>query len=250
MSLARRPVCMRRPTRQPRGTWEAATGLGLVNLDKLLKVFPRGTGASFVSLSASSYAPTYGTPVTFTSSVTSGTGGATPTGTVSYVTSTGTTIGTAAVDGSGSASFTTSPAQLAGGSYTITAQYTGDADYAAATSSPPAMVLVKPANAALTATISMGNTVGGTYTVTVTATAAGGVGQPSGSVTLAVSDTSTVYTQALTLSGTNTSSATFVEPATSVGTLTVSANCMGDASFTCPSPFTGTIVIAKATPTF
>ncbi len=232
------------------GTWEAATGLGVIDLEKLLKVFPRGTGSSFVSLGASSYAPTYGTAVTFTSSATSGTGGATPTGTVSYVTSTGTTLGTAALDASGNASFTTTPAQLAGGSYSITAQYSGDATYGAATSSPPAAILVKPANATLTATISSGNTVGGTYTIAVTATSSAGVGQPSGNVTIAISGTTTSYTQALLPAGTNTSSATFTEPASTVGTLTISANCAGDASFTCPNAFTGNVVVAKATPTF
>ena len=79
------------------GTWEAGSGLGLVDLDKLIKAYPRGTGSSFTGISAAPYAPLHGATVTFTATVTSGTGGAIPTGTVSFITSTGTTLGSGAL---------------------------------------------------------------------------------------------------------------------------------------------------------
>ena len=230
------------------GEWQAATGLGLVDLDKLAKVFPRGTASSFVSLSISpSYAPTYGTAVTFSSAVTSGAGGAIPTGTVSYVTSTGAVLaGPVTVDASGNATVTTSA--IPGGAYKLTATYSGDGTYAAATSTPATSFTVEPENANLTGSVSTGNIIGGSYTATITATAANSIGQPGGTATLSISGTATSYTLPLSPLGAGTAAAVFTEPATTVGTLTLAANCTGNANFTCPNPFTGNVTIAKATP--
>ena len=226
------------------GTWEAATGLGLVDLDKLAKAFPRGSGSSFASFAATNYSPTHGQSTTFSSNVTSGTGGATPTGTVSFVTSTGQTLGTVTLV-AGSGSYTSNT--LAGGSYTVDAQYSGDGTYAPATS-PTGQLYVQPEPSQLSAVVSTGNVVGGTYSVAVTDAAASGVGTPTGNITLMLSGTGTNYTQALTPLGTNSATTTFTVPATTVGTLTLSYNCSGDLSFSCYNAKTTTVTVAKATP--
>jgi hypothetical protein len=238
------PGLYTQPDAAPAGTWEPATGLGLVDLDKLAKAFPRGSGSSYASFSASNYSPVHGQSVTFTSNVTSGTGGGTPTGTVSFVTSTGTTLGTGTLTG-GTTTFTTNT--LAGGSYTVTASYSGDGSYAPA-SSPSGTLFVQPEPSQLTANVSTGNIVGGTYTVAVTDTAASGVGQPSGNVTLTIEGPGTNYTQALSPAGASSASTTFTIPSNTVGTLTLSIACTTSPSFSCYNADTTTVTVAKATP--
>ena len=70
-SLATTPDVYTQPDAQPAGTWESTTGLGVVNLTALVKVFPRATGslATTTSLQSSSYAPAYGAPLTLTAKV-------------------------------------------------------------------------------------------------------------------------------------------------------------------------------------
>jgi len=227
------------------GTWDAASGLGLVNLDKLAKAFPKGVGGSYTSFSSSNYAPTHGQSITLTSTVTSGTGGSTPTGTVAFATSSGTTIATVNLDTNGNATYTTN--QLAGGSSTLQANYSGDTNYAPS-SSPTGTVFVQPEASALSVNVSTGNVYGSSYTVTVTDSAASGVGQPTGNITLTVQGPGTMYTQALTASGPNSSVTSFTLPATTVGTQTLSISCTTSASFSCYNPYTTTVSVDKATP--
>jgi hypothetical protein len=229
----------------PAGTWESRSGLGLVNLTKLAQVYPKGVGGSYTSFSSTNYAPAHGQSITLSSTVTSGTGGPTPTGTVSFATSSGTVLSTVALDVNGNASYSTN--QLAGGSYSLQANYSGDTTYAPS-SSPTGTVVVQPEASALTVNVSSGNVYGGTYTVAVSDTASSGVGQPSGNVTLTIQGPGTTYTQALTPSGTNSAVASFSVPATTVGTLTLSVNCTASASFSCYNPYTTTVTVAKATP--
>jgi hypothetical protein len=232
------------------GTWESGSGLGLIDLDTLVKAYPRGTGSSFTGLAASSYAPVYGTSVTFTGTVTSGTGGAIPTGTVSFTTSTGTTLGSGALNASGVATYATST--LPAGTTTVTANYSGDSTYATS-KSPSAAIFVTPSPLVLTATVSTGNTVGGTYTVTVNTSTSGTgavapIGTPTGTVTVTLSGTTTSYTGAWQASSQSTASATITIPATVVGTSSLLISCAGDANFSCPNPITTTVTVGKATP--
>ena len=229
----------------PVGTWERETGLGLVDLDRLVKVFPRGVGANFVSLNSTSYSPVHGQSITLTSNVSSGTGGATPTGTVSFVTSAGTTLGIAALAG-GTATFSTNA--LPGGMTTLVAKYSGDATYAAA-ASPSASIFVQAEASALSAAVSTGAVIGGSYTVAVTDSASSGVGVPTGTITVTLSGTTTSYTGTLVSSGASSSMTTVTIPATQVGTATLSINCSGDATYRCSNPLTKTVTTAKATPT-
>ena len=227
------------------GTWKAGSGLGQVDLKKLAKAYPRGTGMSYTSFQATNYSPTHGQGTSFTSNVTSGTGGATPTGTVSFVTSAGVVLGTSTlVNGSGSITINT----LDGGNYTVDAVYSGDGTYASSTS-PTAQLFVQPEASALTASIGGNPTIGGSYTVTVTDTAPSGVGTPTGPITVTVSGTSNIYNATLTASGTASSSATVTIPATAAGTLTLSIQCTTTPNYSCYNPYTTTVTIAKATPT-
>jgi hypothetical protein len=229
------------------GTWEAATGLGLVDLTTLAHAFPKGTGQSYASISLSSYSTTYGTPITFTSDVTSGIGGAVPTGTVSFVLGNGTTLATVAVT-SGVASYTTSATQLDAGTTTVQAVYSGDGTYAGAQSNTT-QFYIAPENSVITAVVSNGATLGSTYSVSVTDTGSNNVGQPSGTVTLLVQGTSTSLTQTLTPAGSTSASTIFNVPTTQVGTLTLQINCTTTTDFTCYTPYTTTVTVAKATPT-
>ncbi len=244
-ALAPTPSLYTQPDAAPAGTWEPATGLGLIDLGTLDKVYPRGTGQSFTSFQATNYSPIHGQGTSFTSSVTSGTGGTTPTGTVSFTSSTGTVLGTATlVNGTGSITLTT----LNGGNLTVSAVYSGDATYAPSTS-PSAQLFIQPEPSALTVAIGGSPTIGGSFTVTVTDTATSGVGQPSGPVIVSVSGTSNSYTAALQPATTNSASATVTIPATTVGTLTLSVMCTTSANYSCLNPYTTTVTVAKATPT-
>ena len=244
-ALAPTPKLYTQPDAAPAGTWEPATGLGLVDLGTLDKVYPRGTGQSFTSFQATNYSPIHGQGTSFTSTVTSGTGGATPTGTVSFTSSTGTVLGTATlVNGTGSITLT----NLEGGNLTVSAVYSGDATYAPSTS-PSGQLFVQPEPSALTVAIGGNPTIGSSYTVTVTDTASSGVGQPSGPITITVSGTSNAYTAALQPATASSASATVTIPATTAGTLTLSVMCTTSADFSCYNPYTTTVTIAKATPT-
>ena len=226
------------------GTWEVATGLGVIDLAKLLAVFPHGTGQSYTSLSSSAYSAVHGTSITLSSTVTTGTGGATPTGTVTFATSAGVTLGTSPLVG-GTASYST--AALPGGMTTIVANYSGDGTYAAS-ASPSAGIFVQPEPSVLSAVVSSGNVVGGTYTVAVTDSAGSGVGVPTGTITVILSGTSSSYMGTLAAAGASSSMATISIPAATVGTATLSINCSGDASFSCGNVLTKTVTIGKATP--
>ncbi len=89
---------------------------------------------------------TYGTSLTFSSTVTSGSTG-TPSGTVTFKDNGTTILGTSTLS-NGSTLFSTST--LGGGSHAITAAYNGDANYGGSTSSPALTQFVDKANQIIT----------------------------------------------------------------------------------------------------
>ena len=115
---------------QASGTW-GNTGSGAANIDSahfagsgVLKV---GSGSTSSTALASSLNPsTYGSPVTFTATVT-GTG-PTPTGTVTLKEGS-TTLGAGTLDSSGVATFVISTLPVAGSPHSITAVYGGDGNF-------------------------------------------------------------------------------------------------------------------------
>ncbi len=175
------------------------------------------------SLAASPSTSTAGQTVTFTATVTSAAGSTgTPTGTVTFEEGTS-VLGTAPLGADGAATFST--ATLAVGSHTITAVYSGDANFA--TSSGTTVQAITQAGtttslAASPSTSTAGQTV--TFTATVTS-AAGSTGTPTGSVT---------FEEGTTVLGTarlDDGVATFAISTLAVGSHSIAAVYSGDADF-------------------
>ena len=241
-SLATTPGLFTQPDAAPAGTWESATGLGLVDPVLLATVYPRGTGMSYTSFAATNYSPNHGQTTTFTSNVTSGTGGPTPTGTVSFVTSSGTVLGSAPLV-SGTATFSINT--LSGGNYVVNAAYSGDNTYASS-QSPTSQIYIGPEPSQLSAAVTGSPSVGGSYTLTVTDAVT--YGAPSGAITVQVSGSSQVYSATLAQATPNSSTAVFTIPAITAGTLTLQINCSSTLNYSCNNPYTTTVTISKATP--
>ena len=224
---------------QPDGatqTWEAATGLGLVDLEKLGKFFPHGALSDNVSISLlSGYVP-HGTAATFSSTVTDTSGqgnGVVPTGTVTFTTSSGVALGSTSLSaGTGSVNYS----KLPGGTYSVSSAYSGDGTYATNTSISTGFTIAGEASqiSATATPVPVGQLV----TVTVTDKSGSGVGTPSGTVTVAPQGTSDTKTYTGTLSGTNgTATASVTLPAIQAGNVVLLVNCVSaDASFTCYNP--------------
>jgi hypothetical protein len=159
---------------------------------------------------------TYGQAVTFTASVTP----ATATGTVTFMDGAATlgTVGIAA----GKAHITTSA--LTAGAHSITAVYSGDANFGGSTSSPRSQT-VKKAPTSTTLVSSLNPSKKG-QAVTLTATVAPGAG-PTGSVTFK-DGSKTLGTAAL---NTTTHKAAITKSTLSVGTHSITAAYGGNASF-------------------
>jgi trimeric autotransporter adhesin len=247
-SLGPVPGLYTQPDHAAAGTWEAATGLGLVNLDLLAKAFAAGTGSSFTSIMSNNYAPTHGTSFMLTSNVTSGTGGAAPTGTVTFSTTSGILLAIVPL-ANGTATYTT--AALDGGNISITAVYSGDSTYASS-SSNTTTIAVQPEQSVLTVAFSSGAIVGAPFDVFVTDASASGVGLPSGTITVTFRNsdgTSTPYTGTLAPISLHSSATTISIPTNTVGTLSFDVVCGPTPSFSCGATSTETIAIGKATPT-
>jgi hypothetical protein len=250
--LAPTPDLYTQPDDAPAGTWESATGLGTVNLNTLIKVYPRTSGISTTtSLTASSYSVTYGTSVTLTSTVTpSSYASANPSGTVTFTGSSG-TIGSAALN-NGTATYTVS--NLAVGTYSVTANYSGDSNYAASTSTSSVVITVSIANATISATIAPTTNVPYGSTATVTATVGlSGSAAPSGTVSAVVEGvTGSAATATLSPNpGGNTATANINinAPQPQTAPYTVQVTCTGNQNFQCQSPANVTFTTAKGNTT-
>jgi sugar lactone lactonase YvrE len=177
-----------------------------------------------IALSASANPAIYGTPLTLTAAIT--TNGAVATGSVTF-TEAGTTIGTTLLNGSGVATLTLST--LAPGAHNIVANYGGDSQTSASTSTPlalsvkevTAVSIVSSANPALTLSSIV-------LTATVTNS---GVGVPTGTITF-VDGTTQLGTATLDAQG----HATFTVASLSAGNHAIVANYAGDSmNFTASS---------------
>lgn len=193
--------------------YDLATGLGTVNAQSLVANWASpmvGTGATTVNMTVapmqtnSTYNPS--ASVTFSAQVVSGTGGATPTGTVVFYNTTTSQAASLpiALDGTGTASTTLEGVFALGGNEMI-AEYSGDTSYAAATSNPPLNINTQASTTSLTVTPSVttaapGQSITVTVTLTVGTPAAGSV-EPVGVVTLNVDGGQETYTGSLSTSG-------------------------------------------------
>ena len=232
------------------GTWESSTGLGTVNLQTLVKVFPRATGAisTTTALVADNYTPGYGTPITLKATITpSSYATANPTGTVTFTSAQG-TIGSSQLS-NGIASFTVSSLDV--GTYSVTATYSGDSSYAGSASTSNVVITVSIVNATLTAVISPQQNVpyGSTATITATVALPNAGAAPTGTVSAQIQGiTGAVYTATLSPNpGGNTASGNINidAPPPQTNAYTVQVTCAGNQDFQCQAPKNLTFTTAK-----
>ena len=180
-------------------------------------------------------------PSAFTQSVTlkatvSGTGG-TPTGIVTFLDGT-TTLGLGTLSGAVATYIT---ATLAVGTHSITANYDGDANFAASVSTV-VMQVVSAGKATTTTLVSSLNPSAASQSVTFTATVNGTGGTPTGTVTFL--DGSTALGPGTLISGVANFTTTTLIP----GTHSITASYGGDANFAVSaSPSVSQVVNGKAT---
>lgn len=218
------------------GTWTALAGLGTVNTDELLKVWPLGVSTSSTTLITSPIPVTYGSTLTLTATVT-GTGG-TPTGAVTFISDKAGTLGNASLDTTGKAVYTISTLDAA--YHTFTASYAGDSTYAA--SSGTSGNTVVPQGLIVTASQSGSAVIGSNATINVTVTTTSGTGHALGTVSAqaqGVSDTNT-YTGTLTASSTNgqsTATISFPMRRDETSPFTIFVSCTpASSNYSCTSP--------------
>lgn len=175
-----------------------------------------------------------GQSVTFTATVTSGSG--VPVGSVTFAEGSTVLAANVAVDGSGHASFST--AVLAAGSHVITATFTGAAGWANSSGNDSAAPQVVNKNATTTTASSSANPSVFSQLVTFTATVSSSGGIPTGTVTF--------KNGATTLGTSNldgTGHASFTTSTLAVGANSITAAYNGDSSFNAStsSPLTQTV---------
>jgi len=219
------------------GDWKPATGLGLIDLQTLLKVYPRGNYATTIDFQSSTYSVSYGTPFSLRANINSSSFAASPpTGTVTFTASPQGVLGSSAVN-NGSA--TLDSGVLPTGTYSIVATYSGDANYSAS-SKGGVNIYVAIVNAGLAATLSPSISVpyGATATVTATVTLPGSSASPSGDVYAQIQGvTGAFYTATLSPNpGGNSATANIVLSIPSSGSYTVEVRCQGNQNFQCQTP--------------
>ena len=230
------------------GTWETATGLGVIDLKVLSNAFPRATGGAQVQLQSAPSSVTHGTPYTLSAYVTSTNGGnTTPSGTVSFSSTNANFPSSVQFIASGAATYT--PALMPGGTYPITAQYSGDGTYGPATGTTTATIQPEAANFGITAPASA--TLGASIAVNVTLTSASSFGVPTGSVMVTPNGLNglAAQTQTLATQG-STAQANYTFTPKQAGTVSFQAACTsGDQSFTCYNQPTASTTIPQAVST-
>ena len=206
----------------------------------------------------------YGQLLTISARVSTSVSGIVPSGTVTFQEG-NTVLDRATLDSSGNATFFTTTL-LAVGSHTITASYSGDANFNPSTSTPVSLT-VNPAPTAVTAQPSTSATnVGEPITFNATITAPPGTGTPTGTVTffdgntvlgtapvtpvgsasLAVlSPSGGVHTDAAT---DENGQATLTVPSLPAGTHTITAVYSGDATHAPSTTVVADVVIVAASP--
>ena len=202
--------------------------------------------ASSTSITSSANPSGFGAPVTFTATVTSSMpGGAVPTGTVTFLLNGTTTLGLGTLNASGIATMTTSSAQLPIGTNTITAQYGGDAAYAASADSLTQTVNASSTSTALSAAPASG-VAQRAITFTAHVTSPGG-GVPTGQVVFTDQKTGLVLgTVTLDASG----NAVLVHHlGTPLGNHVVRADYQGDTNYAVSTGTASVNIVANGTRT-
>src|SRR5260370_923112 len=173
------------------------------------------------SVASSNNPSIFGSAVTFTATVKPATGSGTPTGTVTF--NDGATVLGAGTLSGATATFTTSG--LTGGTHSITAIYSGDANFAGGTSPALMQTVNKVGDSTSVASSNNPSIFGSAVTFTATVKPATGSGTPTGTVTF--NDGATVL-GAGTLSG---AAATFTNSRLTARTHSITAIYGGHANF-------------------
>jgi hypothetical protein len=194
------------------------------------------TGTARVNLASSANPSSAGQAVTFTASVSGS--AATPTGSVAFVDGT-TTLCPSVTLASGSATCTTS--SLAGGSHTISANYSGDANYAAASGS--LVQTVSKVTPMVTGSASPNPAEVGTA-VTLTAILAGTAGAPTGTVDFLEGTAAVAGCSARPISGDR---ATCTLSSLAGGNHSLTARYAGNATYNAATSAAFTVTITCAT---
>ena len=196
---------------------------------------PAATKATLV---ASAAQVTSGQAVMFTASIASVSGSGVPTGSVTFNDG-ATQIGTGSLNTSGTATFTTS--SLGVGSHSVTAVYSGDANFSASTSAAVPVTVTAAAkigsNTSLSASATQ-LTSGQNVTFTAGVAPQSGNGVPTGSI--AFLDGSTQLGVATLSVG----SASLSSASLSVGTHTIAAAYSGDSNYTASNSSALTVTVA------
>jgi len=196
--------------------------------------------ATATSVSASRTQATSGQAITFTAAVAPKSGSGVPTGTVAF--SDGSTqIGSVSLNSAGSAAFDTSG--LAVGTHSISGAYSGDANFAASTSSPVSVTISAPAKIATTTAVLASATLltaGQNVTFTTAVAPQSGAGFPTGSITFLDGQTQ------LGVVALNGGSASFSSSNLAVGTHTITAAYSGDSNYVASTSAALTVTVAVA----
>jgi Glycoside hydrolase family 44/Bacterial Ig-like domain (group 3) len=196
--------------------------------------------ATTTSLSASSTQVTSGQAITFNAAVAPKSGSSVPTGTVAF--SDGVTqVGSVSLTLSGLAVFDTS--NLAIGSHSISAVYSGDANFAASSSAAVSVTVSAPTKIATTTSVLASATqLTGGQDITFSAGVAPqiGTGAPTGSITFLDGQTQ------LGVAALNGGSASFSSTSLAVGTHTITAAYSGDSNYVASTSTALTVTVTTA----
>jgi len=167
------------------GAYDALAGLGTPDASSLLTLWPMatGSGATTINVTPLNPSPTYGSGFSILVTVTSGTGGAIPTGTVTFYINSFISA-PVTLNSGGLVTYSYSPSTPpAVGQYSVVVVYSGDStNYAPNTSTTT--VQVSQATPTVTATVNGTPSIGVPFTATIkVAGVAGGVA-PTGTVTV------------------------------------------------------------------
>jgi subtilase family serine protease len=219
--------------------FDLATGLGSLNVSNVVNAWTSESSAATASVSVTPSASAIfaSSTLTVTVKVTGSDSLGTPTGSVvlaggGYSTSQGLT--------SGGATITIPANSLSTGTDTLTASYSGDSNYAAATSSATvtvtdaSSVTVTPAST----TVETGQSLG------VTATVSGANGTPTGTAKLA---TGSYTSSAAALNSSGTAAFTIPADSLTAGTATLTVTYSGDSNY---ASSTGTATLAVISSTY
>ncbi len=203
----------------PNGAFVYVTNNG----DNSVSVVPAVPYATATTLATAPDPSVFGQLKVFTATVTSASG--TPTGSVNLFDGATTLLGTAVLDATGTATFTTGALPV--GTHSLTAVYSGDANFSTSTSPVDIQTVNKAATTTTLSSFPNPSTSGQTVVLTAQVTATPpGAGTPTGTVT---------FRDGATVLGTGTldgsGKAMLSVPGLSVGTHSLTATYSGDANF-------------------